>query len=311
MTSEPNVFAGENETPVRRLRRARGKTKRSYYAIKASRLSVQLPRAVPAGFLTQARLFKLAKEGDVSALQSLWLMHARLAYTVANRYRLPPQDVADAIQSALIGLRRAIHLFDLGRETEFSTYAYHWLRQAILRHRSYQQYFIAIPAHLYADFCRFNREIDNAMDRVAWFESRARWLEEKSSTYEITRGLYRLANPVSLRKPLPAKGARAVCPLHALLTKERAELIDRALARLPDRERLILILRYGLKGNPELTLEEVGARLRLTRERVRQIQVIAEARIRSTLCQVTPEFAKSLTGEPEPEESENASGSIA
>ncbi len=257
----------------------RKSSRRSYYAILASEGVVFLPEYKPLGYLKQANLILAAKSGNTTAMQSVWLANARLAFTVVNRYRVHWQDVPDAVQAAQLAFVRAIEGFEIERLNEFSTYAYHWLRNVVQRHRCRTLYFIRIPVHIIEAYHAFRREIVDAPSRAAWFDARAAQLDRDPSQYQLLMRIHGLAEPVSLT-PRSLISNESHCPLNRLVDAATSTALHEALDCLADRDRLIIKYRYGLDGLPELTLEEIGGKLNLTRERVRQIQDRTESKLR-------------------------------
>lgn len=280
----PAVPSIQNRRQVARRRKRR----RFYFALKASEDAVQLPRHLPIGFLTQARLFRSAQAGDAEAKKKLWLAHARLAYSVANQTRCHRQDMADLIQASLIGLARAIDRFDVNRLNEFSTYAFHWLRQAARRHREKTSCFVPIPSYIYPHYHEFRRCIVDALTSGDWFDQRQDWLDRDRKQYMLLLRLHSLASPDSLKSTSAFTDANA-CPLEQLMRAEALALLAQALDSLSDRNRQVIRLRYGLDGCGEHTLQEVAQTLQLTRERVRQIQVQCERQLANALITLGPE----------------------
>ena len=280
--------AGGHAAPARSLRpRRRVRPHRSQFAVKASEGVVVLPRVKALGYLTKARLFRLAHAGDQSAMQALWLAHARLAYSVVNRIRVRSQHVPDALQASQVGLARAIAKFEVERLNEFSTYAYHWLRQGVHRYRDAACSFIPIPAHLIQEYHAYRHKVAEAASAADWFDARAEMLDRCADQYHTLVRIHTLAEPATLT-PKAALADNDLSPLARLLTQELNERIHDALGTLDDRERQVIRHRFGLDGLPEQTLEEVGQHFKLTRERVRQIQAKAEEKLRTPLASFDP-----------------------
>lgn len=294
--AESNPSAAKQTPPPRRAKSRRG-PKRHYFAVRASEGIIDLPRQPPLGYLTQARLVRGARAGDVNAKQILWLTHARLSYTVVNRYRVLPQDVPDAIQSSMIGLSRAIDRFEFERLNEFSTYAYFWLRQAIQRHRHRTSFLVPVPAHLYASYCAFRRHVVDAVSPDAWFDARAAMLDDNPERYHVLLRIHAIVEP-SLLTPESLVSNGKHCPLEHVIRQDSNDTLRLAMAKLQDRERDVLIHRYGLFGANEATLEDVGRMFGVTRERIRQVQRIAEEKLAAVMTQLAPAFAASFVTEP-------------
>jgi len=294
-TGDPRVVsldtAGQRRAVAHRHTKARRRG--SYYAIAACKDVITLPQTKPLGYLTQARLFRAAQSGDLEARHRIWLAHARLAYTVINRTRVPPDHVPDAIQASMIGLHRAIDRFEIDRLNEFSTYAFHWIRQAIQRYRHTSTAARRIPSHLYASYCQYRHQIVEEPDRAKSHDALCKFAASQPDFYERIRRLHPLAHPETLTSGQHAID-QADNPLHAAIRTDTAQLVRAALASLSDKQREILIRRYGLGDRVEETLETIGRELGITRERIRQLQSKAEARLRFQIILLAPHFARSM-----------------
>jgi RNA polymerase sigma factor (sigma-70 family) len=254
---------------------------KSYFAIVATAEEITLPEFEPLGYLTQSRLIQRAQRGDIEAKQTVWLRNARLTYSVANRIGMPPMLAADAIQVGQIALERAILKFDVDRLNELSTYAFAAVRQRMRRFIARHTAFVAVPAHLALEYQRFRHEVPGARSRETWFDARQRYLESDPEQYQTLLKLHAVAQPSRItpkarRIPAPAT------PADEILRSELFELTHRAVDDLPHQQAVVIRRRYGLGDEVEHTLEEVGRKLGITRERVRQIQERAE----NTLWQV-------------------------
>jgi RNA polymerase sigma factor (sigma-70 family) len=272
------------EAPLARPRpRPRRRRRRSYYAIKATEGEIILPAFKEPGYLRSAKLIRAAQAGSQEAKQQFWLANSRLGYSGVNWARVRPDRAADAVQEAQIGICRAIEKFDVQRLLAFSTYATYWVRQRIRRQRQREDLFVPVPNHLYAAYLHFRKRVVEAEHPAAWFEARENLLTADAVAYERLLRLHVLAAPVPLTRTChPASAPDDACAL--LERQEQDEALRRALKRLAPRDREILSARYGLDGQGERTLETVGRQLGLTRERVRQLQNNALARLRTALA---------------------------
>jgi RNA polymerase sigma factor (sigma-70 family) len=248
----------------------------------ATQHEIELPAHTPMGYLARSNLIRRAQSGDLDAICTVWLNNARLAYSTANQIRVRPELVADLVQQSQLALPRAIQRFDVSRLLEFSTYAHAALRREMYRHAADIAFSTRIPPNLTRPYFTYRRRVAHASHPSSWFDARSEYLDESPRGYERLRRLHALA------EPLPLKHARHITtepldPARQLIADETRAELARAMAELNRRERFVLLRRYGLDGEPQQTLDEVGSRFRLTRERVRQIQLRAELKLAGLL----------------------------
>lgn len=230
---------------------------------------------------------RIAK-GDSSALDDLINRNLRLVVYWAKRYRSSGMPLQDLIQEGNIGLMRAAEKFDPRKGTRFSTYASWWIRQALARAICDKQDLIRIPVHMHQKLRRVDRLLERQGRKEAT-ESELRKVIEKSGivSFKEWDGARRLQQPISLDRrqdperegPIEVEDDRAEDPLQTIYSEEMKQFVASLLSTLPARYQAVLRLRYGLDGGNEFTLEAIGARLRISRERVRQIQTEALERI--------------------------------
>jgi len=218
----------------------------------------------------------------------------RLVAKCAHRYRGLGVPFMDLVQEGNLGLIRAIEKFEHERGYMFSTYAVWWIQQAMIRAIQNQRRTVRVPSHICEQQIRYRRiegEMSRRLGRDATPEEIAAALD---MTPEAVEDLIATLAPIrSLNAPAPGledvefeelvRDESTVDPTEIMARGEDGEALFRLLNTLPPRERQVIDWRFGLsEGNEPSTLGEIGERLGLSRERVRQIEASALTRLRAT-----------------------------
>jgi RNA polymerase primary sigma factor len=235
--------------------------------------------------LTAAEEVALAKRierGDAEAKEQMINSNLRLVVSIAKRYQGHDVPLLDLVQDGVIGLNRAVEKFDWRRGFKFSTYATWWIRQACQRAISNQSKTIRVPTHVHErrlKLARIRGELVSRLDREPTREELAD--AAQLSLQHVEEALDAAEAGISLNQTVGSEDEgelgdlfsdpSAADPAEEAVDSLRRLGVRRALAKLPDAERRVLELRFGLDGDSQ-SLEAIGKELGVSRERVRELE---------------------------------------
>ena len=244
--------------------------------------------------LTRAEERELARRkdaGDEAAKRRLIEANLRLVMSITSNYTRAGVPLLDLIQEGNLGLIRAVEKFDYRMGYKLSTYATWWIRQAVTRALADQGRTIRLPVHVaerVRRLLRARRQLAQKLSREPTIAELARETQQDEDRVRELLGF--VEDPVSLETPVGdgeslygdlIEDEHSIAPDEKTAQRLRARELANALAQLNPRMRRVLALRFGLDGESPQTLEEVGAGLGITRERVRQLEARALRELRS------------------------------
>jgi len=277
ITQTPLLTAEEEVSLTRSLQRARKARKELLQGDVSQKRKMELNAIIEAGSAARERLL---------------MANTRLVVSVAKKYRSRGMPFIDLVQEGIIGLIRATKKYDPDRGTRFSTYATWWIRQAITRTIDNHARTIRLPVHKKTEINRLNyarHELAQDLGREPTVEELAQNLDR---TPEEVRDTIKIAqHPLSLETPQDDEDGRllgdmlpdddAESPEEAAETSLTHDRVREVLEDLSPREAKVIMLRYGLQDGQTYALQQVGDRMGITRERVRQIESQALSRLRN------------------------------
>jgi RNA polymerase primary sigma factor len=244
----------------------------------------------------EKQLARRVRKKDEAARSQMILANLRLVVKIAGDYAQVGLPLLDLISEGNIGLAKAVDRFDPSRGVKFSTYAAWWIKCSIKRALVNQSKTIRLPAYLVGRISRMHkahREMTQELGR----EPRDQELADRLGVPLTDVGFWRTANQqtTSLDEPTSENGRLSVgdllwdhtveTPCDKMINEQLLQEVREMLNNLEERERNILIRRYGLNGTERQTLDTVGRKFKITRERVRQIQETAVSKLRVMIDQ--------------------------
>jgi RNA polymerase primary sigma factor len=241
----------------------------------------------------EVNLAKRIKEGDQIALEKLTKANLRFVVSVAKQYQNHGLTLGDLINEGNLGLIKAAMRFDEKRGFKFISYAVWWIRQSIMQALAEQSRIVRLPLNRVGSLSRISRTLSELEQKFQREPSNEEIAEVMGiTTEEVSANLKVAGRHISVDAPF-AQGedgslldvladANGSSPESQLMTDSLTQEVQRALATLTTRESEVIGLYFGLNNNASMTLEEIGEKFNLTRERVRQIKEKATRRLRHT-----------------------------
>jgi RNA polymerase primary sigma factor/RNA polymerase nonessential primary-like sigma factor len=254
----------------------------------------EIRKAALLTFEQEQDLGKRVLEGDMKARELMIESNLRLVISIGKRYMNRGLPFADIVEEGNIGLIKAVEKFNYARGFRFSTYASWWIRQFIERAIINQGKLIRLPVHVVERLNRYLSEVEQLIHELGRDprsdEVAARMKVPEADVVDLKqliRTTYSLDSPINERTDTflrdVIKDPAAYSPDNTAEGVQRREDIMKWVGELQDKERTVIMLRFGLDGGEAQTLEEIGRTLGLTRERVRQIEHVALGKLRTTI----------------------------
>ncbi len=244
----------------------------------------------------EKELARRIAEGDIEARDRMVRANLRLVVNIARSYVGKGLALQDLIEEGNLGLLRAVEGFDPNMNTRFSTYASYWIKQSIKRALVNTAKTIRIPAYmveLLAKWRRATHRLQDELGRPPTHDEIARYMGLPRKKLNIIKKAIRIYNALPQHDPVAEDGwgldeilldSRAKTPDTTMIETDDLKMVMELLQQMDEREAAVLRMRFGLDDDQPKTLKEIGERLGLTRERVRQIENEALAKLCECLC---------------------------
>lgn len=232
----------------------------------------------------EKELWARVKKGDNKAKKKIVMAYLKIVPQVANKYRRSGMDLLDLIEEGNIGLMHAVEKFNAKKKVKFSTYATYWIEQAIRRSVDEQKRTIRIPPHIWQKLRRWLKSWEKLQQRYGRNPTVSEMAKKLRMTSREIKQILNIMdvsrNQASFDAPIDDSESIYISDLLSDSTDEAGDFIEylrvsnqigKALGVLSERERKLVILRYGLFGNEPHTLEELAKKAKISKERVRQL----------------------------------------
>ena len=254
----------------------------------------KIPLLTPEDEITLSKTISLGGEDAHRARERMIRSNLRLVISIAKRYTNIGLSFSDLVEEGNIGLMRAVDKFNYHKGYRFSTYASWWIKQAIMRALSNQGKTIRVPVYMFDTLSKFRKIRDSLVQQLSRIPTAKEIGDAMGIPEEKVKELERIASqPGSLHAPVSLDGSAEMIdliedgtiasPIENVEGFFEGERIEQLLNYVDERERQILILRFGLKGGEPHTLEDTAKQFSVTRERIRQIEMAAIKKIREIL----------------------------
>ena len=254
----------------------------------------EVRRSTLLNFKQEQELGKRVMAGDAVARNQMIESNLRLVISIGKRYMNRGFPFADIVEEGNLGLIKAVEKFNYKRGFRFSTYASWWIRQYIERAIINQAKLVRLPVHVVERLNRFLGDVERMVHErgreptIDEIVARTKFSKEDvEDLKQLIRTTCSLDSPINDRSDTFLKDViedpMAISPADSAEGIQRREELMNWVRSLPEKERIVVIARFGLDGGEAKTLEEIGRELGLTRERVRQIEMAALGRIRAAL----------------------------